>query len=107
MKAGSLKRKINRRNRTTVKKGDLLFYCALLAIPLIQIAVFYFGVNFQSFMLAFQKKSGGVFVFDITENLRRFANDISKQGFWKMVGNSFIVYLCTSLTGTVLATIFS
>ena len=107
MKTGSIKRKINRRNKTTIKKGDLLFYCCLLAIPLIQIAIFYFGVNFQSFLLAFQKKSGGTFVFDISSNLKRFSNDISKTGFWKMVGNSFIVYLCTSLTGTVLATIFS
>ena len=107
MGTNSAKRKINRRNRTTIKKGDLIFYCALLAIPLLQIAIFYFGVNFQSFMMAFQKRVNGEFIFDISSNINRFANDISKKGFWYMVGNSFLVYLFTSLTGTVLATIFS
>lgn len=107
MKQSAIKRKINRRNKTTIRKGDLIFYIVLLAIPLIQIAIFYFGVNFQSFMMAFQKRVGGEFIFDISSNLNRFINDISKTGFWQMVGNSFIVYLFTSLTGTVLATIFS
>ena len=107
MRETAIRRKINRRSRTTIKKGDLLFYCVLLAIPLIQIAIFYFGVNFQSFMMAFQKRVGGEFIFDISSNISRFTNDISKKGFWIMVGNSFLVYLFTSLTGTVLATIFS
>ena len=36
-------------------KGDLLFYGLLLALPLAQILVFYFGVNFQSILMAFQR----------------------------------------------------
>lgn len=107
MGATPVKRKINRRNKSTIRKGDLIFYIALLAIPLLQIAVFYFGVNFQSFLLAFQKWEGNEFVFDVSHNVSLFINDISKRGFWMMVGNSFLVYLFTSLTGTVLATVFS
>ena len=107
MKFNVDKRKINRSNRTPIKKGDLIFYCVLLLSPLIQIGVFYFGVNFQSFFMAFQNRVGGQFVFDIKPNVTRFKYDISRNGFWQMIGNSFSVYLFTSLTGTVLATIFS
>ena len=107
MKINGVNRKVNKVNRTSVKKGDLIFYCLLLLIPLIQIGIFYFGVNFQSFFMAFQKKVDGKFVFDISSNWNMFKNDITRSGFWTMVGNSFAVYLFTSLTGTVLATIFS
>lgn len=102
-----IKRRVNKTNRSIIRKGDLIFYCVLLAIPLIQICVFYFGVNFQSFFMAFQKRSGGQFVFDISSNIERFKIDISHSSFWTKIGNSFIVYLCTSLSGTVLAVIFS
>ena len=101
------KRKINRKNRTIIKKGDLLFYCLLLIIPLTQIGIFYFGVNFQSFLMAFQKQVDGKFIFDISSNIGLFSRDISRAGFWRMIGNSFAVYLFTSLTGTFLASIFS
>lgn len=101
------KRRINRRNRSSIRKGDLLFYICLLVIPVIQICIFYFGVNFQSFFMAFQKRLGGQFVFDISSNIAKFKNDISSTAFWTKVGNSFTVYLCTSLTGTVLAVFFS
>lgn len=107
MKINGVNRKVNKVNRTSIKKGDLIFYCLLLLIPLIQIGIFYFGVNFQSFFMAFQKKVDGKFVFDISSNWNMFKNDITRSGFWTMVGNSFAVYLFTSLTGTVLATIFS
>ncbi len=101
-------RKINRYNKTPIKKGDLIFYCLLLFIPLVQIAIFYFGVNFQSFLLAFQtKNSEGQFVFDASVNWNMFVSEIQTKSFWRMVGNSLLVYLFTSLTGTVLATIFS
>ena len=107
MIAKTTRRKINRANSTPLRKGDLIFYACLLVLPLIQIAVFYFAVNFQSFFMAFQKRVGGQFVFDINPNITRFIDDISRVGFWEMVKNSFITYLFTSLTGTVLATIFS
>lgn len=107
MLAKAEKRKINRTNKTIFRKGDFIFYCVLLVIPLIQILVFYFGVNFQSFFMAFQKRVGGQFVFDIGPNIEHFKSDISRSGFWQMIGNSILVYVCTSLTGTVLATVFS
>ena len=105
--ATNSKRRVNKSNRTIIRKGDLIFYCCLLIIPVIQIAIFYFGVNFQSFFMAFQKRSGGQFVFDISSNIEKFKIDISHTAFWRKILNSIIVYFCTSLSGTVLAVIFS
>ena len=100
-------RRINRSHGVPERRRALVFYILLLVIPLTQIAIFYFGVNFQSFFMAFQKLTDGRFVFDIGPNWRSFMNDIHRSGFWKMVGNSFLVYLFGSLSGTILATVFS
>ena len=102
-------KKINRVGRTPIRKGDVIFYVVLLIIPISQILIFYFGVNFQSFLLAFQKwdNNTGALVFDPSENFGKFAADIQTPIFWTYIKNSFLVYLFTSLTGTVLATLFS
>ena len=101
-------RKTNKPNRTPLKKGDVIFYCCLLIIPLTQLAIFYFGVNFQSFLLAFQTPDEkGNFVFDISKNWNTFVHDIKTPIFWVYIKNSFLVYLFTVLAGTILATIFS
>lgn len=35
-------------------KNDRLFYCLILAFPVLQFVIFYLGVNFNSFLLAFK-----------------------------------------------------
>jgi len=37
------------------RKKDLIFYCCLIFIPLLQVAIFYIGVNFRSILLSFQE----------------------------------------------------
>ena len=37
------------------KNKNLLFYCLLMAFPLVQFLVFYIGVNFNSILMAFQR----------------------------------------------------
>lgn len=101
-------KKINRIGKTPLKKGDVIFYILLLVIPITQILIFYFGVNFQSFFLAFQRRdTSGNLIFDVSNNWNRFKADISSKLFWIYVKNSFVVYLFISLTGTLLATLFS
>ena len=34
-------------------KKDIIFYSVLIFLPLVQIAIFYFGVNFQSILMHF------------------------------------------------------
>ncbi len=108
---------INKSGRHVHNKGDIVFYCLLLALPLLQLAIFYFGVNFQSLCMAFQSYDAfeGVFYWDFATNFHRLFGGgafegnglIQTAGFWQMVGNSLLVYLFTSFAGTVLAVFFS
>ena len=43
------------RKRAKIKKGDLIFYCAILALPLLNLIVFYFYGNFNSFLLGLKE----------------------------------------------------
>lgn len=93
-------------------RSDKIFYWALLALPLLQIAVFYFGVNFQSILMAFQRKSGENYIFDPQKNWNQFVDWVTTEsttmnGFWTNVVNSLSVWIFTSLAGTVLAVIFA
>ena len=40
------------------RKQDLIFYIIMLAYPVLQFAIFYVGVNFNSILMAFQYFSG-------------------------------------------------
>ena len=40
------------------RKQDLIFYMVMLAYPVLQFAIFYVGVNFNSILMAFQYFSG-------------------------------------------------
>ena len=42
---------------TSARKKDLLFYLAIIAIPVVQICIFYVYVNFNSILLAFKEYS--------------------------------------------------
>lgn len=96
-------------NKKRRDKRDLLFYCALIILPLVQLCIFYFGVNFQTICMAFQKydASKGVFRWDFHTNINRFLTDVKTSGFWEMVKNSFWIYLYTQLAGTFLAILFA
>lgn len=93
-------------------RSDKIFYWVLLALPLLQIAVFYFGVNFQSILMAFQRKSGDNYIFDPKKNWNQFIGEVTAEsttmnGFWTNVVNSLKIWIFTSLAGTVLAVIFA
>ena len=45
-------------------KGELIFYSALIALPILQILIFYFYVNFNSVMLAFKEFDGKDFIWN-------------------------------------------
>ena len=90
-------------------KKDIIFYSVLIFLPLVQIAIFYFGVNFQSILMAFQRYDAftDTFTWDIRTNIDRFLTDVSTPGFWEMMKNSFWVYIFTQLAGTALAILFA
>lgn len=90
-------------------KKDVIFYCALMILPIVQICIFYFGVNFQSILMAFQRYDvyTDTFIWDFKTNLSKFELEVSTAGFWTMMKNSLGVYLVTQLAGTALAILFA
>jgi len=48
------KGKDRKKTMNTTKRNELVFCFAFLAVPVCQMLIFYFGVNFNSILLAFQ-----------------------------------------------------
>ncbi|MBO7345582.1 MAG: sugar ABC transporter permease [Clostridia bacterium] len=47
-------KKINKNGMNARRRGHIIFYAALMILPCIQFAIFYFGVNISSILRAFQ-----------------------------------------------------
>ena len=107
---GKVYRNVNNSRGFAHTKGDILFYVLVLIIPIAQICIFYFGVNFRNILMAFQRQDLTNFEQPYswsTINFKLFANNIKDKTFWTMVGDSFLVWLCTQFAGTVMALFFS
>ena len=102
-------RNVNSSNSFARNKGDILFYCIILVIPIAQILIFYFGVNFQSILMSFQTYSTkyNTFSWDPSVNFLSFIDELKNPNFWLMIRDSFIVWFFTQFAGTVLALFFS
>lgn len=92
------------------KNRRLRFYILMLIFPLAQFAVFYIGVNFNSFLLAFKNYdvSSSAFLWCGLDNFKRVWQEMTelsilRDAFW----NSLIVWFFTSFIGTVAAVFFS
>ena len=105
-----------KKNALTKRKIDkkLVFYIICFAFPILQFLVFYIGVNFQSFLLAFQKYNEADSKFEFLSNKHLFDNfkDIHKdltetKRLLFALKNTIIVWVATSLVGTVAAVFFS
>ena len=90
--------------------GELIFYICLIALPLLQVAIFYVYVNLNSFLMSFQRYNGvdGVFVWDWGKaNFRWLLDDwkfkVLLDAFW----NSLFVWVLTAIFGRLLAILFS
>ena len=96
----------------TKKTKRLLFYIAVVALPIAQFCVFYLYVNFNSIIVAFQRYdlpagggTGYVKSFAAFENFKAaFATLFSSQ---KMVLNSVKMIACELFIGLPLALVFS
>lgn len=103
----------NEKKKKSVFDKKLLFYCCLLALPLLQYAIFYVGVNFNSFFLAFTDYDmfTGEQSFAGFENFKTvyttFFESAEARNFGIRFKNSLISYGCTLLVGTGGAVLFS
>ncbi len=98
-----------RRNKRMFSRQ--LFYLAIIILPVIQFAIFYIYVNFNSFVMAFQKYEANIDTlgytvnFAGTENFKKAFEILEKNAF--MIKNSLIMYAFNLCFGTTLAIIFS
>ena len=103
-----------KKNIRDKRKQDLIFYVVMLAIPMLQFAIFYIGVNFNSFLMSFQKfdEASKEFVFldfaNLFDNFARVFRALTTETvFSYALKNSLISYFVSLIAGTGLALIFS
>lgn len=94
------------------ERKRLLFYSLMIALPLAQVLIFYFGVNINSILLAFKQYDGttGAYSWVGFDNFGRVLTEIftDPTAEWRFAfQNSFIAWIvCTSI-GMTLALFFS
>lgn len=96
--------------KSKIARGKILFYACIVAIPLLQFAIFYIGVNVNSFILAFQEWDGdlGVHKWYGIKNFEKVINDFFTNGQIKIaLKNSLVLFLVGVVVGTTLALLFS
>lgn len=94
----------------SAQKRDLLFYCILSIIPLLQFSIFYLGVNVNSFLLAFKKYDAftGAMTWVGFDNIAdAFTAMTTQYELITSAKNSLIAYVCGLVAGVPLALLFS
>ena len=91
-----------KRNKKRINKKHLIFYIALIALPLLQYIIFYIVVNINTFVLAFQNYDG--FTDKVTpaglDNIKKAFSDLfTDPEFRIMFRNSTICFLYTLFFG--------
>lgn len=82
------------------KKKETRFLFWFLLFPVVQFLIFYIGVNFNSFLLAFQKFEDGGMVFAGFENFIEVLKDIFVTGELQLaVKNSAIQFVVATIIG--------
>jgi len=94
------------------KTKRLIFYIAVIALPVLQFAIFYLYVNFNSIILAFQKyvppvagEVGFKKVFASFDNFKVAFKTLADG--WNMIANSLRMIACELFIGLPLALLFS
>ncbi|MBE7080645.1 MAG: sugar ABC transporter permease [Clostridiales bacterium] len=90
--------------------GELIFYICLVALPLLQVAIFYIYVNLNSFAMSFQTYDtiSGKFTWDFGANFSRFWQELTKSSLlWDAFVNSLIIWVLSAIFGRILAILFS
>ena len=88
---------------TKAERKDFPFIALFLAFPVLQVAVFFFYVNFSSFALAFQDTAGN-FTFDTIELvLEGFKNnkDFQNNPLMTMLGHSVVIWISSNILCTL------
>ena len=101
----------NKSGFSAKKRKELVFYIAILSLPIIQALVFYFYVNINSFILAFQGFNGTNYEFTGLDNFKAvFTLDHSIFNLFDYgtaIKNSGLAWLVGLVTSSIPALFFS
>lgn len=94
------------------RERDLIFYVIMMAWPVVQFCIFYIGVNFNSFLMAFQRLTmeGEVseWTFEVMhEAITKILGWDGTKNFVNAAGRSFQAYGIGLFIGTPLGLLFS
>lgn len=102
------------RTMTSRRRGELVFFIALIAYPLLQFSVFYVAVNINSVLLAFKNFDIDTAQFyfnakgELFDNFKNFINDLKgNAAMITAAKNSLKLYLCTLFIAFPLNLVFS
>lgn len=105
---------IKKNNWSKKRRNELLFYIAFMALPIIQVIIFYFLVNFNSVMLAFkeyQYASDGVVagykVIGLDNFVKCFKMLFTEMSLVYSLKNSIVAMIVQIFISTPLALLFS
>lgn len=90
----------NKNQLSKTNKSDLLFYCLILAWPVLQFCVFYIGVNFNSIIMSFKEISIG----ENGDWITKISLHQYKSAFAWFFGPDFKSYLWVSLKSFLITT---
>ena len=101
--------------KTTTKKrkgdtSELIFYISLITLPILQVLIFYFYVNINSFTMSFKTYDTlkNKFEWDGLVNFERLWTELVKTSILRdAFFNSLMVWLSTSVLCTFLCILFS
>lgn len=91
--------------------GEIIFYCSIVILPIVQFCIFYIGTNLNSFRLAFSRWSSADHKYYANgfKNFSSIIRDLKTPGSVLLLSakNSVRYYFWTLIIGTPLALFFS
>lgn len=91
-----------------VKKSNLIFYICLMTIPVIMFAFSQVYINFNSFLLAFQRYENANYVFNGFENFKKVLTDWFTDNNFRIIWrNSAVAYLVSAVVTMIVPILFS
>ena len=100
--------RVNFKNKRSRKQ--FIFYCLMIALPVVQVLIFYFGVNINSILLAFKNydRETGNYVWTGFEHFVKTAKEMFTDVTWAFAfKNSVIAWAVSTVVSMVLALFFS
>ncbi len=104
-------KKRKKKPMNSARRAELIFYYSFIALPILQVLIFYFGVNINSILLSFKEYTfNGQYMeasFVGFDNFAKFFKAIAAGDYWQMITNSLIFYAVSLGIGVSLALFFS